>query len=339
MLIGVAGILLCACAAFNYAVDPLFYYHLPWFGMKPVLVNRRYQIAGMVRNFKIENAVIGNSLAENILQEDLELALGGKVTRLTAPGSHPLDWRLVLNQLKLQNRCPRKILFNLDPYIFTASTTHMKHPWPNYLYDTNPFNDVRYLLNFDILWDYSFGAVRKNKSGKVPTIDDVYTWNNNYGREYILRKTHRHQIINGNINAEKYVQNALDNLGLLTEFFDAMPETEFIFFCSPFSIIYWDKTIRGKSLVAEVHAYSRCLEFLLRFPNVRVYFWEDEEMRRLICNLDYYRDEAHFDKRAGKFICGRIARGEGMVTPENMHRKLATFFDFLRSYDYEQIWK
>lgn len=334
----VTGILL-TFAGLNILVDPLFQYHRPWFGFKPLIKDKRYQNAGIARNFDFDYAVVGNSLAENIWQNDLDLAMGGNTVRLTAPGSHPLDWRLVLGVLKNRRIHPKKLLLNMDPYIFDASTTQLKHSWPLYLYDQNPFNDVNYLLNFDITWDFTRNVLKKNTRQTFSSFEKLYVWNDFYGREKILRNVSRVRISDTDIDDDKYVHNALENIKLLTDFFQEMPETEFIFFCSPFSVLFWDKCIRNKSFDACKRSYYAIFECLLKYSNVRIYFWNDDELLQWICDLDYYRDEAHFDTRVGRGICERISRKEGLMTAGNYKAELNRFFVFLTSYQYDNIWE
>lgn len=333
--------ILLVFAVLNYMIDPLFQYHLPWFGLQPVIKKQRYQNAGIARNFEFDNAVIGNSLAENIRQDDLDLALGGKTIRLTAPGSHPIDWRLMLEILKRRRNSPKKLLLNWDPFIFVGSPFQFKHEWPFYLYDNNPFNDVNYLLNFDIAWDFTMNALEKNIKRKISSSERIYVWDDTceYGREMIMSNISRQPLTDEGVANERYVDNAMKNLFLLDEYFDKMPKTEFIFFCSPFSILYWDNCQRDKTFNACKEAYYKTIEHLLKYPNVSVYFWSDSEMLQCICNLDYYRDAAHFDTRVAHLLCDRISRGEGLMTTENYKASLNTFFSYLDEYNYDSIWR
>lgn len=81
-------IMLILVAAVQIAIDPLFQYHQPWFGLKPVVTVERYQNSGIAKNFDYENAIIGNSLSENFYVSDVEKAFGEKTVKLTAAGSH-----------------------------------------------------------------------------------------------------------------------------------------------------------------------------------------------------------------------------------------------------------
>ena len=130
----------------NFVIDPLFQYHMPWLNLEANIINERYQNAGIAKNFDFENVIIGNSMSENFLISEAECALEGKTVKLTAAGSHVLDWTYILDILKNRENRPEKILFNFDTGFFNSSDTKMKHDLPEYLYDNNLLNDVEYLL-------------------------------------------------------------------------------------------------------------------------------------------------------------------------------------------------
>ena len=161
-------VLLILVGVFHIAIDPLFQYHQPWFGLKPVVTDERYQNAGIAKTFDFENVIIGNSLAENFYVSDVEKVFGGKTVKLTAAGSHTSDWKYTLDILK--DRKPNTILINLDPYIMNTDPENLKHELPKFLYDYNYLNDVNYLLNFSLLNKYTFDMIKKTVLTVSPNI-------------------------------------------------------------------------------------------------------------------------------------------------------------------------
>ena len=63
LLLGLV-LVLVACAAFVWRVDPCFYYRMPA-DRKPVFFSERYQTAGIVRNNPADVVLIGSSMAAN----------------------------------------------------------------------------------------------------------------------------------------------------------------------------------------------------------------------------------------------------------------------------------
>lgn len=324
-------------AAVQIAIDPLFQYHQPLFGLKPVVTDERYQNAGVAKTFDYENVIIGNSLSENFYVSDVETALDGKAVKLTAAGSHTSDWKYTLDILK--NKSPNNILFNLDPYIMNTDPENLKHELPKYLYDYNYLNDVNYLFNFSILNQYTYQTLKMNRANKIPDYNKVFVWDDEIktSREETLKHYKRPEKDAEGISTKELEATAKANIDNLKEYIESMPDTQFVFFCSPFSILYWDSENRKNDLRAWHDTYLTIIGDLVKNKNVFVYFWDDAEMRDTICNLDYYRDEAHYNTDVCKMMCDRISKNDGLLNQDNYKDKINSFFEFLESYDYDAI--
>lgn len=332
-------VLLILVVTLQISIDPLYQYHKPWFGLKPVVTDERYHNAGIAKNFDYENVIIGNSLAENFYVSDVEKVFGGKTVKLTAAGSHTSDWKYTLDILK--DRKPNNILINLDPYIMNTDPENLKHELPKFLYDYNYLNDVNYLLNFSLLNKYTFDMIKKNRTNRVPDYNKVFCWDDDIktGKTEALKHYQRPQKGIEIIDAGELKSTAVANMKNLTEYYQSMPGTQFVLYCSPFSILFWDKTNQNNSIDAWRETYINVIGDLTQYNNVSVYFWNDQEILDTICNLDYYTDEAHYSSEVCRMICDRISEKKGLMQQNNYRSSINHFFDFLDSYDYDKIFK
>lgn len=330
-------ILLILVGVLQVAIDPLFQYHQPWFGMEPVITDERYQNAGVAKTFDYENVILGNSLSQNFIVSDVEKVFGGNTVKLTASGSHTVDWRYTLDILK--HKAPKNILINLDPFVLNANPYELKHELPDYLYDNNYLNDVNYLFNFSILNKYSYQAIKKNLASKIPDYNKAFVWNDEIktSREEALKHYRRPEKGAENISVDNLKTTAIANMDNLKEYYQALPDTQFVFFCSPFSILYWDSVNQKNGLKAWRDTYLTIIGDLVKYKNVSVFFWNDTEMRETICNLDYYSDDAHYNFDVCEMICDRISRKDGLLNQENYQESTNSFFDYLDSYNYDAI--
>ena len=325
----------------NVLIDPLFQYHKPLFGLEPVITSERYQDAGIAKNFEFDNAVIGNSLSENFVLSELDDALGGKTVKLTASGSHALDWTYILKLLSRRAPQTKTVLCNLDPYIFAASHTELKHYLPDYLYDRFLLNDVNYLFNFTILGYFTLDTLKKNKNGNIPDYDRFEVWDDDveYGRDVVLKNYKRAEISEDPRDTSDYTENIADNIALLIPYFEKMPDTDFVFFFSPFSMLFWDSQIRSGSVQMQKAGYLKACEMLSEYDNVRLYLWTDDQMFGIMGDLDHYIDEAHYDPEVCSVIARRIKVGQGLLTRENYKEEVDKFFDFIYSFDYDSLFE
>lgn len=343
IIISTFSLLLCALlvmGSINFAIDPLFQYHKPWFGLKANVINERYQNAGIAKNFDFENVIIGNSMSENFVVSDVEEVFSGKTVKLTASGSHVLDWTYLLEILNEREQAPENILINLDTGFFDASSETTEHEMPLFLYDNNYFNDVEYLFNFTLTKKYTYGALKANKNNTTPDYDTVFVWGgeNDSGREIVLKN----YALDEEKASEPQKENIFyteENLELLKKYFEEMSDTQFVFFCCPFSVLYWKEKYESKQLESYKAEFEKTFRFMSQFDNVKVYFWVDEEMLDIIGNLDNYKDSTHYGYSVNKEILRRIDNNIGELPKAEVkwQTKLDVFFDFLNTYEYDSL--
>jgi len=332
---------LISIGCINIIIDPLFQYHKPWFGLEPAITNERYQNAGIAKNFDFDNVIIGNSLSQNFKPSDFNKGFGGTTVKLTAAGSHTIDWTYILYILKSKEKKPSNIVFNIDPYIFDTSATDMKHDLPIYLYDENLFNDVNYLFNFSILKDYTFKSLRLNYDNEIPDYDTAFVWNDEVGsgKEFVLSHYVRPEVATEIPDINSAVELAVENLNNLIPYIEQMKETEFLFYFSPFSMLYWDSQIRTNKAEMWKTVYTEVCDLLLDYENVNVFLWNDIAMLESMSDLDNYTDDAHYSPVVSSDIAKRICTRNGILTVENYISEIEILFNYINSFDYEMLFK
>ena len=320
----------------NFAIDPLFQYHKPWFGLKPVVTNERYQNAGIARNFDFKNVIIGNSYSENFIISDVEDVFEGKTVKLTASGSHILDWTYVLKILNERETHPVNILFNLDTGFIDFSDKQTKHEMPVFLYDNNYFNDVEYLFNFTLTRNYTFSTIKSNIKNEIPDYNTAFVWfdEKESGKEYVI-KNYVASKEKEKINIQKIFYTD-ENLRLLSKYIESMSNTEFVFFFSPFSVLYWKDIVETGYLDEYKKEFEKIFSFMSQYDNVSVYFWTDTEMLKIISDLNNYKDTSHYKLQINKDILKRINSGIGILPKEESKwmTLLDIYFDYLKNFDY-----
>lgn len=339
------SLLLCALlviGTINIVVDPLFQYHKPWFGLKPYIISETYQDPGMAKIFDFDNAVVGNSLTENFMVSDLNDALGGKTIKLTGDGTYVVHWVHIFELLANRTEQPQKILIDLDPYIFTIPSEEPKSEshLPFYLYDNNYLNDVEYLFNFTLTKNYTYQTIKTNIENTIQDYDKVFMWPEEElepGKEKAIKNFYKHKE-RGHNQKCLYTE---DNLNLLKEYFEKMEDTEFIFFCSPFSVLFWYDIIEEGLFAEYKENYEKTFRFMSQFDNVSIYFWTDADMLNVISDLDNYVDSFHYGPHINKELLLRIKDNYGLLSKEESVWKteLDKYFDYLESFDYTTIFE
>lgn len=335
-LLATAAVLLALCAGTVRLVDPFFHYHDPdpegevWF-------DQRAQGAGLLRSQEYETVLMGSSLAANYRPFWFDVFYNTSTVKVTFPNGGFGEFTQALDYAYTQ-RDVERVIFGLDPNLLARSPAEEPDQLPDYLYDGNIWNDGQYLLNKDALLRSGYTLLKKAK-GETQTIQDAFVWDGNvfFSRELALAGYERPEETDAALSADAFLENGRENLSVVTGWLEAHPDTEFIFFFSPYSILFWDKMDRLGQTEAMLALLEETTETLLRYDNAELqFFMADTDV---ITNLDNYADHIHVAGRVTYRMAQAMPTGEYRLTAENRAEVLDGLRDFVVHYDYDQIWK
>ena len=334
LLAGVA-LLLLLCGSIVYAVDPFCYYRMPekW---QPVFFSERSQAAGLARNSGADTVLIGSSMSANYRVSKIEETLGGKAVRLTLPDGYLSEFDAALNTAMAHNDVER-VIFVMDANILLRDESGKTAAMPMHLYNENPLDDVKYLLNKDVLYYCGF-VLMSNQWGGIAPADEAFTWDGDIWWNHMtaLDNYTRPEPVAEPIPADAWFENVDANLAVVEKWVKAHPDTEFTIFFPPYSILYWDKTARLGQTDAVFAMLERAGETLLQYDNVDLYAFLLEP--EIVEDLDNYCDYIHHSGDVCQDILGRIAAKEGRLTKENLRPTLANWQEYVVNYDYDKFW-
>lgn len=334
--LSIGFVVLILFGVFTVIVDPLFQYHKPWFGMQPVIESQRYHNAGIAKTFDFDNVIIGNSLSENFVPNDCNKVFGGKTVKLAASGSLPLDWSYLLEILRNRIEPIDNIMINIDPWVLSASTKEFHQELPVYLYDSNYLNDVNYLLNFSILKEYTVGTIKANMNHNIPDYELDQGWDDGTvcGKEKVLAAYEANSDHSDEWSDIESYKDSIDaNLDLLLHYVEQMPDTNFVFFFSPLSMLYW----KNQQISIQRTGYLYAIQKMISYNNVKVLLWSDDEMLDIMSDLNNYRDAEHYGAHISHFIIDRIGEDKGILTIANYKNEVDRLFNYVETFDYDSL--
>ena len=328
-------LLLAAAAAAVYCSDPCFYYRLPPEG-QGVYFNERCQTAGLLRNVPADTVVVGTSMTANYRKSHIEAVFGGSALRITIPDGYLSEFDQVMGAL-FRAQSPERVLFGLDLNILVRDESGLTGSLPGYLYDANPFNDLQYLLNKDMLY-YSVYAPLARSWGQGQTLDEGFTWDEGIWWNHMtaMENYERPEIAAETLPPDAFRENVAANLAVVQGWIEAHPEVDFRFFLSPYSILFWDRCGRLGEEDAYFSAIAQVCETLLPYENVRLYgFLMDADT---VENLDNYCDYIHHSGEVADALLQKIADGEAELTAETWEETLSAWRRRVDATDFEQYW-
>lgn len=315
--------LLFLIGAIVVLADPFYHYHAPAAGLKAVVNKAEYQCIGTIRNFQYDGLLLGSSMAENYHNGWFDEAFDCTTIKGIKSSAATMDLLYYLEE-SYQNHELRYVFYNLDLFALSAELKHhfADEGMPLYLYNDNILDDVSYLLNKDVLFEYIPYQIAVSLKQDYDE-GTSYNWAQykTFSEEDALLHYERPPLLQTKALGEEEKQLIDANVGLLVQMAKSHPETEFYFFYPPYSLLWWDAGNRDGRTEEYLYAAGRAAEALTGCENVHLYSFLAAE--DIVCDLDFYMDSMHFSADINRWIVEQLKGSEYLLTEENYKEEMA----------------
>lgn len=341
------GVILSSIVGAVYKVDPYFHYHKPdkqkYFYS---LDNQRSQNDGISKHFDYDALITGTSMTENFKTTEFDEIFGVNSIKVPYSGGSfkEINDNLIIAfknnpELKTVVRC-------LDYDRLLDDKDRMRTDlgkYPTYLYDGNPFNDVFYLFNKDVI----FGRVYKmvidtTTDGFEPGITsfDVYSrWQDDYtfGVKTVLPNGVDYKPLNKVVHLtdeerKKIYENITQNVTSLT---DEHPEATFYYFFSPYSAAWWIPYMNDGTAYKWFEAEQYAIELILDHKNIKLFSFNTRT--DITTDLNNYKDPPHYGEWINSFMLRAMHDGKYILTEDNYKDYLEKEKKFYTTFDYNSL--
>lgn len=315
-------VLLTAAAAIVVFVDPFFHYHKPVGSLKAVVTKAEYQCIGTVHHFDYDGIVLGSSVAENYNNRWFDEAFGGTTIKgiKSSAAAADLVWYMK-EALALGN--VKNVYYSMDIFALTADAgkEFPDASLPLYLYNANPFDDVRYLWNKDVVFEHIPYMLAMTY---LEDYDEGTSYNwaqyKTFSKEETIKHYSRPEKIQPMLSEEQYKENVDANITLIENVVKEHPEVTFRFICPPYSMLWWDAAYRNGETEQNLYASEQATARLLEYENVEMYYFQN--MEELITDLDCYMDMVHFSDKINEKIVWWMKEGKYRLTCDNYQEEI-----------------
>lgn len=335
---------LAAIAVMVYKVDPYFHYHKPdvdnYFYS---LDNERSQNNGISKHFDYDAIITGTSMVANFKTSEFDEVF--KVNSVKIPYSGG-SYKEINDNLKValeNNPNLKTIIRGLDYEIILAPKDQMRDDlgiYPEYLYDNNPLNDVKYIFNRDVLFGrvYIMGS-QKTKGDFAPGITsfDLYSrWQYDYsfGVNNVLpngvtipRQDTKIDLTDA--DKKDVYENITQNV---TSLADEYPDIDFYYFFTPYSVAWWDELIDSGKVYRQIKAEEYAIQLILAHPNIHLYSFNNRT--DITTDLNNYKDIRHYGQWINSLMLKWIKDGTGLLTLQNYQEYIEEELTNYTSFDY-----
>lgn len=340
-------VLFICMGAFVYIVDPFFHYHKPKLEKYYyVLDNERSQNDGISKHFEYDAIITGTSMTQNFKTSELDDLFGVNSVKLTYSGASYKEINEGIRTAFMANPNLRIVVRGLDVNMILDDKDKMRMDmgeYPTYLYDNNPFNDVKYLLNKDIIFGRAYRTVAQRKNEDfapgITTFDDYSRWNDYFtfgaksvyenGTDYTAPTAINHL---SEEDAAIIKDNIAQNVISLA---DDYPDAEFYYFITPFSVAWWKNNMEAGNVYKVIEEEQCAIEMILEHDNIKLFLFDD--MPDITCDLNNYKDAAHYGDWINSLILYWMKNGEHQLTKDNYMDHINGEIDLYTNFDYNSL--
>ena len=325
-------------------VDPFFQYHKPHQNISYIINNQPHQNPGIVKNFDYDSLSTGSSMTANFKTSWFYETEGLNTIKVPYSAGVSFNFKTIIELAIQNNPSIKKIYLGLDlDYLVNYKPNDSVIRIPEYLYDNNLFNDVNYVLNKDVIFDYIF-PIYKRTINNVPatSFDEYSAWPSSY-RFGMHQLTDRFNFRDIEENPGSPQENSyLNNSRLILEtnilpIIEAYPDIQFVLFDPPYSILYWYNLTRSRVLFdSMIQTREYIASRLVEYPNVEYYVFNDE---RIIGNLYNYLDISHYSPNVSHYIAQCFANKKHLLTKDNYAEEINKFRIIADNFDYSVFYR
>ena len=320
------------------AVDPYFHYHAPvtdrWYYE---LNNERYQNDGILHHFDYDSVIIGNSMSHNFKTSEMDDLFGVNAIKTTFSGGDYSEMHDYLELALCLHPDLKMVLRSLDGVKLMQDRMEgtLDDPTYSYLFDKNPVNDVKYLLNRDVVFGRVLPMmVREGTQQGITSFDEYSSWQfvsgiNQVTVDGVQTKEHHEPVHLTAEQKETIYRNITKNITCLAEEY---PDTQFYCFFAPYSILWWQYLAEEGTIFQRVEAEEYAAQLMLKYDNIHLFCFSCRT--DIISDLNNYVDTMHYCAWVNSLILRWMADGQYELTNENLHDYMQKELEVYLNYDY-----
>ena len=327
-------------------VDPFFHYHAPLEGFPYLVDNQLSQNPGMAEHMEYDSVILGSSMTVNFQTTWFQELMGLNTIKLSYSAAFPKDQSNIMKIIfesrnNAEGNRLKKVFLGVDVITYTGGLDETKYPIPEYLYDENLLNDINYVLNKDVVLNYILRPIADPEPTDLSNVYASWWTEEYYSEEWVLHNYESPEQILEEADPGAYIDAVEKNLAQnICPYIEQNPDTEFVIFFPPYSILFWNDVQRENHLEATLSEYQYISERLNAYENVSVYFFPDRE--EIICDLNNYADYSHYHPRFNRYMAECFANGTNLVAKEGQAGKpieeyLAHMREIAVGFDYESL--
>lgn len=342
MTISCTLLILFVIAFIMVYVDPVFHFHGPREGMAyQFWEGERYINDGIVRHFDYDAIITGSSMTENFKTSECDEIFGVTSVKVPFAGAYYKEVNENLERAFETHKDIKMVIRCMDTFNILRDKDDQRYEDnPTYLTNDNPFDDVKYIFNKQILGNAVWCVAYSLHGEDMKSLDDYASWGKNqtFGKEYILKNYNRGVHIQNDDLTEDEIRIIEDNVNQnLISTIEENPKCEFYLFFQPSSVLHYDYLLCNGDFYKIWQGEQLIVEKLLQYDNVKIYGWANQYA--LTTDLDEYRDISHYLADTNSKMLDWMKKDVGLLNADNYKNYFKECIEFYEDYDYDSIFE
>ena len=338
--IALAALSVLLIAFLVYDTDPYLHFHAPqtdrYFYR---LENERGQNDGIARQYDYDAVIVGTSMTRNFRVSEANKLFDANFIKIPYSAS---------GYAELYRAMERVFHYNPDvKIVIRALDTNMNQRVEDregsqpYLYDDDPWNDVSYLLNRNVVFRWVLPMLRQTKEATfepgITDLDDYSTFSHpaglnavaSYGIHPLPAGEPVHLSEEG---TEITRENILQHVASLAA---EHPDTEFYYYFPPYSILMMQERVENGSIYEQYEMELLTAELLLPYENIHLSTFGGRT--DIVNDVNNYSDSFHYERWINRLILKWLQSGDYELTLDDYQERLQAELDYFLNFDYGSL--
>lgn len=259
-------------------IDPFWHFHNPLNNISYYLDSsiERYVNIGIIKHTNHDALITGTSFTENFRVSEFNNLFNCNSIKVPLAGANLKE---ISNQLSIAINYNSDLKYVLLGFVYQDILQNEDEPflnyYPTYLYDDNPFNDYKYLFDWQALKRALKDILFTISGNESTSFDDYGYWSDNstFSKEFVLSNYEREQEkLEISELSDEDKKNVIDNIQQnLISIIESHKDTTFYIFFAPHSIAWWDFVSQDGTILQYLQAEEIIINLLLDYSNVKLY--------------------------------------------------------------------
>ena len=323
-----------------YTIDPYLHFHAPltdrYFYR---LENERGQNDGIARQYDYDAVIIGTSMTRNFRVTEADELFNADFIKIPYSASGYAELYRAMERVFHYNPDVRLVIRALDANM-NQSIDDREGSQP-YLYDDDPWNDISYLLNRNVIFQWVLPMLRQTKESKfspgISSLDDYSSFSNPAGlnavASYGINPLPAGEPVHlSEEEIEITRENILKNVASLAAEY---PNTEFYYYFPPYSILLMQEHMENGTIYEQYEMEMITAELLLSYDNVHLSSFGSRT--DIVNDVNNYSDSFHYERWINRLILKWLQSGDYELTLDNYQEKLMAEMEYFLNFDYASL--